>query len=671
MAEERHEGPADTSSERKKKERKKEVKREKAAEKTAAAMVKAAEKTELLAEKQEKLITTVDKLIDRGEDLAIVFENLSSAIKEGVIKDFKQLSRVMKRFGKGIKDAEKRISKSALIVQGSFERAAEYSDKVADAQKDNARAIGKHLEALDQAYKGMQEAAEAAEAAGITMGPPGARPPRYEKGKKDEGRGWFESELRRLEEEDRSFADNWRRTWPLEQYLASVPPEEIEFYRELAQKFEDRRRLHDYQWFYKRAAGTEAILNAAAILPTGAIERTLRQEGIVESMVKLQGLAENVVEARREGEEEREAELKSKILRFMGGEIDLDEEGNEIEADEDQAAINRLGGRLFTVLGFTASYDFSEFAGGDFFVARLMHLKQRFKDQADEEGKRWFGRDKLWEHFDPEIFGNNFAGGVLANLPGHKDRRDPFFDRFGLELMEEDREDDAGRKLRVLKIRNPERFRQLDLRQIGILEEGYLGAVYADAFFKADDARKLFLKPDQYLDRPNMEHFLGLRGDFEHLKGDKRWRFFATLLGDLIDFHRGPSVAEQARRLFFEAIPVKDPHTGKEAKGGWLKSRGLQWFGSDARRLGEEDWGTGEIHKKVDTALGHQMISPSYAEWILREKIKFLGIPGYGPVRVTKEIIDMLGLGGFIALIFAPILEFIRQLAKEMGVEVK
>lgn len=658
--EEKGKGEKEKHSEEEAKKSSKEAKRE-VAEKTAAAMAQAVEKTELLAEKQERLITTVDRLIDRGEDLTLVFEQLSSAIKEGVIKDFKQLSRVIERFGKGIKEAESRITKSTERVQESFGKTAEYSDRVVKAQKESAELIGKHTEDLEKAYQGMREAAEAAEAAGIGIGPPGERR-LHRRGREEDDRNWFEAQLRRLEEEDRSFADNWRRTWPLEQYLASIPPEEREFYKELSQKFEDRRRLHDYQWLYQRASGVEAIINASTILPAGATERTLRQKGVAESMVKLQGLAEKTVEARRAGEEEREAELKSRILRLMRGEVDIDEEGNEIEVDEDQAAINRLGGRLFVVLGFTASYDFSEFAGGDFFAARLMHLKQRFKDRAKKEGNPWFGRDKLWENFPVEIFGNNFAGGVLANLPEHKNKEDPFFKRFGLELKEEDEEDEAGRKLRVLKIRDPEKFRGLELKEIDILQENYLTTIYADALLKADEARKAFLKPDQYLDRPTVENFLMLSNTVEHLRGERRWAFFAPLADGLIKFHKGLGILERVTKgKFFETLKAVDPVTGKE------RIKGVSWVGSDAANLGlDQDWRAGEIHRFVNTLQRDNLVDRSRAEGLLRRNLDVFRIPGIGPVRFTKEMWDAVGWGGLLLALLAPFYEFFARLKKEL-----
>lgn len=698
MPDEAGEGPPETPSEKKKGREKKVPKEEKReAEKAAEAMAKAAEKAELLAEKQEKLITTVDKLIDRGEDLGLVFENLSSAIKDGVIKDFKQLSSVMKRSIKGIEDREKKITESAEKVQASFGKTAEYSDRVIEAQRENAAAIKKHTEDLDKVYEGIREAAEAAVAGGI-MGSPREKTPEYEDtdDARDNIEKWIETQLRPIEERDAPFSERWYLLWPIETTASSLrqPIEgesdeakerRMEFYQKISQRVEDRRRLHDYQWLYKRASGVEAIINAASILPTGTTERVLREKGVVESMVKLQNLAEIVVEARRSQDKTRteegkrrserlEDQMKKTMLRFMNGETEVDNKGREIgfieagvkeDQIEERVASNRLGGRLFIVLGFTASYDISDFAGGDFFVARLMHLKNRFKEQA-KEGRPWFGRDKLWESFKPELFETKFGGGLLANkTPGMRGTLRGFHRRFGLERAEpEDVEEDiAGRKLRPLKITNPEQFRQLNLKEFGVMRENMLAADWADALLKADEARKLFLKPDQYLDRPNMEHFLGLRGDFEHLKGDVKRRLFSLMLGDLIEFHKGPGFG---RRLFDRSLPlwerytIKNPDTGEETEG-------ISFVGSDSERLGlASAWASGEIHKKVDTALGHNMINKSYAEWLLRQKIDLFGIPGIGPVRATKEILDAIGWGGFLAAFLATIIEFFRQIGKDL-----
>lgn len=660
---------------------------------------KQAEYSDRFVSLQEQASETMAEFV---KDLDLTHKGIRKAAEEAVVaSDRAEVNAAKAQAGAA---AAKEIAKARAA-----EAKAAAIAGAADAREKANRAETAAREAKLAAEKAQLEAEKAIIAKEILAGPPGMpggppaeRPPEYKDEKEDGGKAkneieqWIEARLRPIEERDAPFSERWYLLWPIETTVSSLrqPVEgesdeakerRMEFYQKISQRVEDRRRLHDYQWLYKRASGVEAIINAASILPTGVMERVLREKGVVESMVKLQNLAKIVAEARRSQDKARteegkrrlerlEDQMKKTMLRFMNGETEVDDKGREvgfIEAGvkkdqiEERAASNRLGGRLFIVLGFTASYDISDFAGGDFFVARLMHLKNRFKEQA-KEGRPWFGRDKLWKSFKPELFETKFGGGLLANkTPGARGKLGDFHRRFGLERAEpEDVEEDiAGRKLRPLKITNPEQFRQLNLKEFGVMRENMLAADWADALLKADEARKLFLKPDQYLDRPNMEHFLGLRGDFEHLKGDVKQRLFSLMLGDLIEFHKGPGFA---RRLFDRNLPlwegytIKNPDTGEETEG-------ITFVGSDSERLGlASAWASGEIHKKVDIALGHNMINKSYAEWLLRKKINLFGIPGIGPVRATKEILDAIGWGGFLAAFFAAIIEFFRQIGKDL-----
>ncbi len=741
---EKEEKPAQESSSEKEEEARREEEQrveEEAEKKTELSPEEqAAEKLEKLAVSAERLIGAFDELYTKTGDLSLVFSELSSQVRNGTIKDFEQLSRVMDWIEEKQKAIENKIAETARKA----EEAPENSKIAADAQNENAEAIKQFSEKYEKIIDGLNKLADVFTESGMAGMPPTVRPPQYEEGKEDYLRDWFEKQLRRVEERDQSFSENWRMIWPMETFLSSIPinrPKAKDFYQELAQKFEDRRRLHDYHWLYGRASGVEAIINASSILPTGVIERVLKPKvpkgkeeervKIAKSMVRLQELAEGIIKAQRSKEVliknkgntslpeeewvkveefERENErvkkiggklatiedkknylnnLKKRMLEFMKGkkniEIRRDKNGKIVKAEavrigEKDAAINRLGGRLFVVLGFAASYDIADFAGGDFFVARLMHLKKWFKEKARKEGDPWFRRDKLWENFPIEIFGTDFSGGLLASLKGlSKEQKDKFLKDFGLKLMtgtrgsyredlkdstnyELDEEDESGRLYTVLKIVKPERFVELDLKKFGIIRENMLASDWADALFKADEARKAFLKPDQYLDRPTAENFFRLSATVEHLKGKKKWAFFAPLADGLIKFHKGPGTLERITRLrFFEGLKTIDPVTGKE------RTKGLAWVGSDAERLGlDQDWRGGEMHRFINTIQRDNLIDRSRAEGLLRRSLDILGIPGIGPVRFTKEMWDVVGWGGLLAALFAPIYVFFAKLKEQL-----
>ncbi|MCJ7793001.1 MAG: hypothetical protein MUP45_03430 [Candidatus Marinimicrobia bacterium] len=659
-----------------------------------------------LAEASRRVIEQFVELYEKTGNLSLAFSLLSTQIKEGTIKDLKQLSKVISWFEEKQKARGVRIDGTAKKAT----KAVEDSKAAVEAEKESGEAIKKFVDDYESNNDGGREVAEALAKQkellrelfeqGITGMPPSARPPTYEEGKEDEHRDWFEEQLRRVEERDQSFSENWRMTLPIETFLSSLPIDKAkaqELYKELVQKFEDRRRLHDYWWLYGRSAGTDPILNSASILSTGAIERVINQEGVTNAMVKFEKLAEmifnnkreisdveeSMAEAKKKGDkekrkdlenekdrlEERQFKMKDIMGKLMRGEIDYDEKKDlEIKSEdvedkeefEDIKAQNRLAGKLFIVLGFTASYDIDDFAAGDFFVARLIHLKNRFISQSREEGNRWYGRNKLWKRFNSSLWGTNYAGGLLDNIGRFKDNKTKKekLAEFGLERVEEEQAD--GRMLTVLKIVDPSKLKKLDLKEFRIEKETSL-VEWADGISKADQMRKELIGNGKYLDRPNMEIFLKMGEAMDHLKGDKRWQFFAGMYHDLADFHTGPGALDRLLKgKFWEAYTVKDDQ-------GKVRFKGISFIRSDAEHLGlDKGWSAGEVHKMAEEAQRNNMISKSYTEQILRDKLSLVGIPGIGPVRFTKEILDYIGWGGLLAMIFAPFIEFFRNLGKQL-----
>ncbi len=552
----------------------------------------------------------------------------------------------------------------------------------------------------------------------------GERPPDWKTTSREEIDDWFEEKLKKMVMMSTPFAENWRMSWDLERFLASIPRDEREAYLHYAGLFDRTRIEHTCHLSYDGAANIEAIQGVLGHLSLSTVEAALRDEAVVEELIEYQKDAEKIVDLRgeiaelkKEGKDTKDLELEVndwtiRMKRRLGGkELELSGDppkpiiDRDPKFDEDRGLAKIEAGRMFIFLGMAAGYDIQELTGGDFFMARVNNLYNRAKAKMGESD-RWWKRDKLINWMKQEIgededgrkitglevFTHKFGGGFFANLFRKEDWADRF-EELGLKWRREWKDD---RFINVVKIEDKDKLVNLNFEGMGIPRENQLAADVLDSARVADEVRALLLGHGGFLDSPNFENYLKFGELFKHLRGNKdeigfkgskpkggteRDRLMVLIHRDWLDFYKGPGKATRffgtilsagalpawrPEYRFIRQMKAIDPETGKERMLGYTMGDS----DGEQLRLGKS-LNSVSVHGSIDAAVRAGCYSPQYAEGLLRDQIKlFKLIPGIGPVRVTQEVIDQIGVGGFVGgfllLIFAPILEFVRQLGKQL-----
>jgi len=467
-----------------------------------------------------------------------------------------------------------------------------------------------------------------------------------------------------------------------------------------------------------------------ALKEKGVVEELMEYQKDAEKIVELRAEVERLREEKKNKKADViEREMGNWLIRMKrrldGKELKMKiEDKKEVpdidenpSFDEERGLAKIEAGRMFIFLGMAAGYDIGELTGGDFSMARINHLLNRIKAKSGE-GDRWWKREKLvnWMtqvvgnekeiEIDPktgepteklreiiglEVFTHKFGGGFFANLFRKQDQAKNFSD-LGLEWS---RKWVGNRLINVIKIRDKDKLRKINFEAFGVARENQLSADILDSARNADEVRSQLFGHQGYLDQPTFENYLKFSDLFKHLRGSKdeigigekkpkggteRDRLMVLLHRDWLDFYKGPGKATRffgtlltagvlpalkPEYRFIRPMRVIDPETGKE------KFLGYSLGDSDGEllRLGRS-LNSVDVHGYIDDAVSKNCYSPQYAEGLLRNQIKlFKVIPGIGPIRVTQEVIDKIGIGGFLGgilfFIFAPILEFAKQLGKQ------
>lgn len=748
---------------RKKKEKKepsteKERKEKLPVEKKEESIVKAVEKLLGGVAKEAKGVTEEFRgLRQETVNLRVAFELLEDRVKKGTIK-LEEFEKVMDRITEGMSEnfdqLEKRKEKLLKLLDAELEQRGDVIEKL----HSHAEELGETIVASELASQKIRKLAEAAQETGILMAPVGERPPDWKKSTPEEREEWFDEKLKRLLLVKSPFAENWRMSWDLERFLASIPKEEREEYRRFAEKFDRMRVEHACFLGYDAATSVEALQNVGAALNLSKIEAGLKDKEVVDELVSFQEDAEKFVGAReklegfdetpegkrlaeleKKKEEERSPDEKDEYGQLKKTKDKLEEERNnwvirikrklegyevklsrgrdkkpiidrEPKFDEEKGLAKIEAGRLFVFLGIAAGYDIAELTGGDFFLARDNHLLNRILGKAKQEGDRWWRRDRLvdWmkrkigedekemdeETGEPrkitglEVFTHKFSGGLLASVLKPKQ-----LEQLGLERYRKWKRD---RLIDVVKIRDKDKLRKVDFEKMGITRENQLSGDVLDAARNADEVRATLFGHNGYLDLPTWTNYLKFAELFKHLRGSpdeigfggqkprggtEKDRLMVLMHKDWLHFFRGPGKGTRfltelftlgilptlkPEYRFVRRLRAIDPETGKE------KLLGFSLGDSDGEllKLGRSVDSV-DVHGFVDEAVRKGCYSPQYAEGILRDEIKLLKVlPGIAPFRNVQEVLDTIGLGGFIGgifvFIFAPILEFARRLAKQM-----
>ncbi len=664
--------------------------------------------------------------------LRVAFELLDDQIRNKNIKSFEELERVMNRIAQRLDENFDQLEKRKEVLLKFLDKELEQREDVEKKLHEHAEELGKMVETTVSAYEQIHKTVQLSQEHGI-LPPSGERPPDWEASTPEERREFVNEQLKMLLVVDTPFAENWRRAYALEMFLAKRP-EEKELRKEwqkYSEKFDRMRVEHACFLGYNAASSAEALQNVTGVLSLSKIEAGLKDKKVVEELMEFQKDAERIVKLRGEKEEQEaegedtkdlEREISAWIIRMKrrlaGKELIINKRtlkpviDEEPMFDEDRGLAKIEAGRLFVLMGMASGYDITELTGGDFFRARVEHLYNRIAFRTKKEGGRWWRRGGLVDWMRREIgedekdidektgkprritglevFTHKFGGGFLASV----------FKKEQLEKLglRQHREWIGDRFINVVKIEDKDKLTKVNFEKIGITRENQLSADVLDATRVADEVRAALVGHQGYLDLPTFENYLKFGELFKHLRGtpdktgfggqkptggSERDRLMVLIHKDWLEFYKGPG---KATRFFTEIFtlgilprferfkdyrfirPMKviDPETGEE------KILGYSLGDSDGEllRLGKS-LNSVSTHGSIDDAVKKGCYSPQYAEGLLRDQIKLLKIiPGIGPIRVTQEVLDKIGVGGFVGgilfFIFAPILEFARQAAKQM-----
>ena len=528
----------------------------------------------------------------------------------------------------------------------------------------------------------------------------------------DETRKTFNARIVALEVQDKHFGESWRDTWPMESLLACLyveagkKPRLRKFQEELRTTYEDRRRVHDYFWAYQRASGVERILEVSSTIQKSVIERMVREEGVGQAMYEIQKKLEqwDLANKASKGSETTQEKYKNtyglkhwseKKLKDVGEkiwnlekdrvneeirafgqglvlEIEIDEkeerrekerfivdkEGKRIEIEDTKI---RIAARMMVILGLCAQYGNTGLGqSGDFFIGRLLNLRDHISDTG--KGERWQYRDKIVAGFRQHLY---FSGPLAAHWGLTEEKKAK---NYGIKIIREPIEGTKDKRL-LVKICGQNEDVEIEEKDgtkkkvhvedgIELLKKFKIekepseywlgGGKFADQAFKADKGRVGFRNTGNFLDTPTEKNFYDLLvKDFEHLSGSERWQFFSHLVGGIIEFYRdeGWVIARLLKGKLTTTFKYKDEE-GKE-------KRFFTFAYSDAMRVGiREAWDSSDIDGFIRRlqVLAPQTLGP-LGECLKREKIKFLGIPGIGPIRGVREIWDTVKKNWFLALL--------------------
>jgi len=628
-----------------------------------------------------------DALIEMNTALDILIEK----VKSGAIKSFEELGEAINSATKAIPQMTSEIKNAHKQIAGILGTKGEETEAVEQWQKSMAKKIGDEIvPALLKYYENLGGISDAlASRAGRQIGTEGAFegggwPKEFDPIPKDEGEwdGWMKETKRRLgsriaaiEVQDKAFGESWRDTWPMESLLSNLyvgsegKPKLREFQRKLRTEYEDRRRVHDYFWMYQRCSGVEAILNMSAVLQKSAIERMVQREGVGEAMFKMQGMVvkwdklkekRNMADKADDKEKSKECqdemnEISDRIKRFGRGSKEelIGEDKREEEDPEGES--RRIAARMMVILGLCAQYNYTEFGGaGDFFLGRLMNLREYIMNDV-APGRRWQYRDKIMAGFKQYLYFSSPLTDQSWKPSPDKKHSAELKKKVGIEQIEEKIEGTTDKR-KLAKIISAEALRNFEI--VNERREYWLGgAEFADAAFKADKGRVGLRNTGAFLDSPTEKLFYKLLvEDMEHLNGRARWEFFHEFVGGVIDFYKDEGGV--IRRLAAGKLTTTFKYKDKDGK----EKSYFTFAQSDAMRIGiPEAWDSSNIdgfisrlQKEAPATLG------PLAEHLKREKIKFLGFPGIGPIRGLKEFSDEIKKNWLWALL-AMLMEAVKS----------
>ena len=671
-----------------------------------------------LAGFSEELGKTTESLSNLRE----AFKLLEKQIKEGNIKSFEELESVMDRITNGLNAKYEQAIGRQKKLDDLLEDKIKSREEINELREKNAAQLAASIAAQELASEKLRDLAEAAESAGFGMGMGAERPPDWRKTPKEEIDDWFKEKLKKMVIMKTPFAENWRMSWDLERFLASIPEEERESYLKYAGKFDRTRVEHTCHLAYDAATNVEALQGVLSNLRLSTVEVALRDKEVVEELVEFQKDAERIVRLREEKErleaqgrntKKLEEEISSWIRRMKGRldgeELRINRRTLKPEFDEKPKFDEKRGlakieaGRMFIFLGMASGYDITELTGGDYFRSRVEHAYNRVQFRAKREGDRWWRKGKLVDWMRREIgedkgrritglevFTHKFGGGLLANV---LDEKKGHLKDFGLKWHKEWVGD---RFINVVKIEDKNKLTKINFENMGITRENQLSADVLDAARTADEVRAVLMAHNGYLDLPKFENYLKFSELFKHLRGkadeigfggrkprggSEKDRLMALMHKDWLRFYKGPGKATRflgeiftlgtlgtirPEYRFLKPLKAVDPETGKEKFLG----RSIGDSDGEILRLGKS-LDSADVHGYVDNAVRTGCYSPQYAEGLLREEIKLLKvIPGVGPARAAQEIIDKIGVGGLtsgiLAYIYATIAEFLGRLGKDL-----
>lgn len=245
--------------------------------------------------------------------LEYAFNDLNTAVREGAIRTIEDLKKAFGYLDRAIAKVEDR-ARTAL-------EAAKDTPDDSPQRKDSAEAVRAMVQVSEALGKSLNASVELARTVQSSFGPMAESNTmrRFKEGdeaSKSEGRRWFLEQVARLETRDGAFQSGWE-TWPLINYLGSIQtktPEQQKYYEEMAQFYEDVRRLHDVSYLHGKAAGMESVIEAAAVFKTGVAERILQQDqGVAEGMVVLQELCQAIWFIRERAGVEKDPREKKKL----------------------------------------------------------------------------------------------------------------------------------------------------------------------------------------------------------------------------------------------------------------------------------------------------------------------------------------------------------------------
>jgi len=372
------------------------------------------------------------------------------------------------------------------------------------------------------------------------FGSSGEKPPKVEEIGIANYKKWFEDKIHALVEDypDQNFETNWTLTYTLQQSINNLwgkdGKDEFEYVsksnngqeilmkgsykelrRELAEKLESYRAVHNFIYLYRRIPGISEAIGPAGLLEKKYLQSLLREKGVDKNGNEY-GVADALRNFYEIGERYRNEEDD-------GRQKEIFKEAESLQSKDWQG---RVAGALYSAFqGGARDGGLILNQGGDFFIGRLYNMPKNAKALWEDSWGRkpW---PKLYEALDLKV--DDFWEKTFKGF-SEKQLND-----LGVKI--ETINEKKINEQKVYRFKNAH-FEKLDLINNSNVIPDHLKSVIL-SLDDADNIRKMILNPRGLLDEPKFAHITAMWEKFKHLKGEKRSEWFASVAKELVWFFR-------------------------------------------------------------------------------------------------------------------------------------